>query len=391
MSDVRLIRGDEATDILTAEVWFQRAGNWSLIAEEIGSSVPISGEVVIDWQGTTLRGYVLRSQVVEGVCSAVILGGRGGLAQALPPKMYDLQILASMPLGDILREAGEALAPSSDPAARGRSLSSWVRRAGDAGEQLSALGDAVGAVWRVLADGSVWFGADAFPPAADFDHDVPEGGWHPTFGCLEIVPSALGIMPGQRYSREVAGVTIAGNVAAVCYCTSGDGPSGRIYFQDERAAQADGAAEPLRAFVRETMRGVELLGTFSGQLILQRADGTVDVIPDDKRLPGLTSVRVPVIVPGARLTFFGRARCRFVFEGGDIRYPAVTLYDGGANVAPVARVDDTVEVTLYFTTTVLPTDGVTVVTSVSPTPPGIPIKLVGKITSGSPHLALPRG
>ena len=46
-----------------------------------------------------------------------------------------------------------------------------------------------------------------------------------------------------------------------------------------------------------------------------------------------------------------------------------------------ARVDDEVEVTLYYTTTVVA--GSTVVAALSPTPPGTPLTLKGRITKGS--------
>jgi hypothetical protein len=223
---------------------------------------------------------------------------------------------------------------------------------------------------------------------------VPEGGWQPSFGALRVIPSAIGAVPGDFYSRQVGGVLVAGRVGAAVYAVDASGPSARLYFIDDRAV-ADNQFEPLRAFVRETMRGVELLATYTGRVEAQRSDGTLDVSPDDKRLPPMTGIRVRVPVPGAKLTVEVGSRCQLVFEGGDVQQRVATLYTPGSDVRAVARVDDSVDVgTLQFTAVA---NGVIAGTY---TPPiGSPtvfalntiIPLKGKITSGSPHLALPRG
>lgn len=389
MADVILTAGGEPASILRASLLLNRAGNWSLIAEEIDALSPPTGQVVIDWQGTELRGYVLRSGFEDGLVNAVILGGAGGLTKQLQPKMYDYQLPARMVAEDIVNEAGERLSPLSAPSLVSTTLSSWVRRSGDAGEQLSALADAMGCIWRVELDGSIFIGTDSYQPVSpDWDHTVPQGGWHANFGCLELVPGTIGALPGQRYEREVGGIAIAGRVGTAVYTTGPDGPGARLYFVDERAPQSDNAAEPLRAFVRETMRGVELLAVYTGQVALQRPNGTLDVYPDDKRLPPLTSVRVRVPVPGAKLRVTAGARCQVVFEGGDVRQPVATLYEPGAADKPVGRVGDEVEVELWYTVGADP-DGGSFVQAISGSAGAVKVTLKGVITKGSPDLSLP--
>ena len=397
MSDVTLTASGEPANVVRAPLLLNRAGNWTIIAEEIDAPSPPTGQVVVSWQGAELRGYVLRSDFEDGLVSAVILGGAGGLTKQLQPKMYDYQLPARMVAEDIVNEAGERLSPLSAPALL-QTLASWVRQAGDGGEQLSALCDALGCIWRVELDGSIFIGTDSYPEVSpDWDHTAPQDGWHAAHGMLEVVPGAIGALPGQRYEREVGGITIAGRIGTAVYTTGRDGPGARLYFVDERAPQSDNAAEPLRAFVRETMRGVELLQTFGGQVALQRADGTLDIYPDDRRLPPLTSVRVRVPVPGAKLRVVPGARCQVVFEGGDVRQPRATLYEPGSATAAVARVGDTVALgTLQVTAGVggaitaiswVPPGGGTPVVFSAATPG--PFPLTGKVSSGSPDLSLP--
>lgn len=396
MADVTITRADGSIiNVLQGQLWLQRAGNWCAPLDQIDSTTALAEDerVTITWQGSEYSGYVLRSSVNEGYAQAHVLGGIGGLTKELQPRGYDNQILARVVVGDISRESGEQIAQAST-VALGTAMGSWLRRAGSAGDQLSALADALGFVWRVLPDGSVWIGQDSWQPAQSWDHDVPEGGWQPSFGALRVIPSAIGAVPGDFYSRQVGGVLVAGRVGAAVYAVDASGPSARLYFIDDRAV-ADNQFEPLRAFVRETMRGVELLATYTGRVEAQRSDGTLDVSPDDKRLPPMTGVRVRVPVPGAKLTVPAGSRCQLVFEGGDVQQRVATLYTPGSDVRAVARVDDSVDVgTLQFTAVA---NGVIAGTY---TPPiGSPtvfalntiIPLKGKITSGSPHLALPRG
>lgn len=343
MADVTLTWSGGTSAVACGELWLQRAGNWSAPLRELDAETLPSGPVTLSWQGLDHVGYVLRAGQAESVVSAMILGGRGGLTKKLEAKGYDNQFPVSLVLGDILREAGEQLSPKSDAAVLSQPLSSWLRLAGTAEEQLSLLTDSVGAVWRVLEDGSVWVGIDSYPRVPEFEHTVPDGGWHPTHGLLEIVPSAVGALPGQRYEREVGGAVIAGRIAAAVYCTSGDGPSARLYLADERAPQTDNAMEPLRAFVLETMRGVDLLGTITGKVVMQRPNGTLDVTPDDKRYPPMTGVRIRVPVPGARLSVPANSRCDVVFENGDVRGRVAVAYEPvapGQSTKAVARVGD---------------------------------------------------
>jgi hypothetical protein len=400
VADVTLAAGNNSYSILKAALWVQRAGNWSLIADEIDAESPPAGQVTIDWQGTALRGYVLRSRLEDGLVSAVIFGGAGGLTKPLQPKMYDYQLPARMVAEDIvnqdrLRVPGgdqETLSATAAPALL-QTMASWVRRSGDGGEQLSALCDALGVLWRVQLDGSIFVGTDSYQPVQNWEHDVPQGGWHSTHGCLEVVPSGIGALPGQRYEREVGGIVIAGRIGAATYTTGPEGPGARLYFVDDRAPQSENAAEPLRAFVRETMRGVELLGTFTGKVALQRTNGTLDVYPDDQRLPPMTSVRLRVPVPGAKLRVLSGSRCHIVFEGGDVRQPVATLYEPGGATRAVVRVGDQIDCgTLTITSVAMGVLSGTYVDPFGATTPfsaGTPIPLKGKPVEGSPDLSLP--
>lgn len=336
MSDVYLASAAGEPAIIDGSLRLNRAGNWSILADRMDLENEISGQVTVSWLGSELRGYVLRSRVSDGYCSAVIEGGTGGLTKTAGAKMYDLQITAAVVAQDILTEVGERLDPSSQ---LGAALSSWVRRRSTAAEQLSALCDAIGCVWRVQLDGSIWIGQDTYQPLAGWDHDIPQDGWHALYGALHVDCSAIGALPGRSYVGTLPGLDSPRRILSVLYST-GDGPQAWLYFGDDRAPSSDNAAEALREFVRETMRGVEWYPSFSARVAVQRSDGTLDVYPDDRRLPPVTSVRLRLPVPGAKLTVPPGSQVTILFENGDPRQPVAVAYGTGNPPNAVALVTD---------------------------------------------------
>jgi len=398
MADVHIssISGEPA--IIAGALHRNRAGNWTLIAEKIELESEISGQVTIQWLDLEFRGYVLRSRLNEGFCFAVIEGGAGGLTKQLQPKMYDLQVSAGMVANEIAAESGERISPLS-AAALASPLASWIRRAGSAGEQLSALADAIGAIWRVLPDGSIYIGQDSYTHLSGWDHNVPQGGWNPGFGALSVLSTEMRAAPGLSYVGTIPSLETARRIAAVCH-TTGDGPRTWLYFADDRAPRTDNAAEPLREFIRETMRGTEWYPSFSARVGVQRGDGTLDVYPDDKRLPSLTGVRIRVPAPGAQLMVPPGTQVTILFENGDPRQRVAVAYGEGNPAVAAALVGDAVDLgTLLVTPGVGPLAAT--IASITWTPPGGgspivfspatpgPFSLVGKILGpGSQYLKL---
>lgn len=402
MSDVYLSSLEGQPAIISGTFRRNRAENWTVIADRIDAEQPISGQVVVRWLNADLRGYVVRSEITEGFAVAVIQGGTGGLAKQLQPKMYDFQVSAGIVANDIATEAGERISPAS-AAVLALPLSSWVRRAGSAKDQLTALCDAVGAVWRVELDGSILLIRDTYPAIAGWDHDIPQGGWHARYNALRVVSTELAAGPGQSYTSDLPGLTSPRHIVSVCYCT-GEGPECWLYFAPTAETATDSEAEPLRRFIRETMRDTQYHVTLSGRAAVQRLDGSVDVYPDDKRLPALTNCIVRAPVPGGKVTVNPGTQVVVLFENGDPRQRVIVAYGQGSPTAAMALVGDavncgTITVTPLLTGTppsgtiafayvngngaVMPTMTITIasglVTDVSPPTPMV-WPVLGKIT-----------
>lgn len=135
------------------------------------SETAITGAVTVTDGVSPWKGTVLRSGVVAGVCSATIVGGKGGLRKELGSKSYVGGIARNI-VNDILNESGETLARKAQTASELlQVLNHWTRIGTapgapvTAGEQLASVLEHVGATWRVLPDGTIWIGTPTFKAA----------------------------------------------------------------------------------------------------------------------------------------------------------------------------------------------------------------------------------
>lgn len=392
MADITLApRGaGPAVAVSACDVLFQLAGTWTAYAVLAEADQAPTGKVTLLFFGLELQGFVIRSGTAEGQASLLIAGGNGGLWAELPPRAYQ-QAPLRLPLQDLLTAAGEQLSPFSTTPVLQASLPAWVRRRGEAGRSLDHLADAAGAVWRVQPDGLVFVGLDTWTEAPDFDRTLVHS--DPVAARDDLAPIVPGVLPGQ---------TLGGRkVGTVHYQATADALTARVWYLDPAAPAGEGPLySGLAGLVREVMRGVDWLALYPAKVLVQRADGTLDVVPDSGRLPPLVAVPVRVPVPGARLSVPAGARVLVGFEGGEQARPVAQLYEAGSvGNHPVARQTDGVG---FLVLVISATMAGPVVTSVSwsatrPPPPAISPPVPGvpgtyyetlSITGGSDRLSI---
>lgn len=179
--------------ILRATVHLPLSGVWS--AElEVDTDEDITGACTLEADGSTwLSGTVVEGAVSHGLWRGRIVGGAAGLRGTLSPKAYRDATLADV-LGDALRESGEALSGTSGALAVACRL--WHRTEGAAARTVAAVAAAAGYGWRVLADGSVWLGAESWPDAtaADVtlvDRDPSQRRWVLGGDVISLSPGTL--------------------------------------------------------------------------------------------------------------------------------------------------------------------------------------------------------
>jgi hypothetical protein len=95
----------------------------------------------------------------------------------------------------------------------------------------------------------------------------------------------------------------------------------------------DRLKESLAAVVRAMIPGVDYFGWYRARVIQQKVltSGamTVDVQPDDPRIPGMAGIKLKLGLPATTVTIPPGAYVLVGWEGGDPQRPQAALWDGG--------------------------------------------------------------
>ncbi len=146
---------------------------------------------------------------------------------------------------------------------------------------------------------------------------------------------------------------------------------------------------PLAALIRSVLSRVDYFAFYAAKVVAQSADlSTVDLVPDDTKLPGLQAIPVRLGMPGCAVQVAAGARVLLGFENGDPSRPfaalwgtsGLTLIKLAGGGAAAARNGDSVKVTLTAAdiTQILAPPG-----TAGGACSGGPITLTGNITAGS--------
>lgn len=152
-------------EVISFRLSMPLVGIWTAEVEVDAELVPV-GETTLAFgvenaAPITFAGTVLEQSGFLGRARAFVLGGAGKLHRDLPPRQYQLappRVIVS----SILRDAGETAGDLSS-LDKLPPLPRWVRIAGTGADALSVLCRRRGLSWRVMANGSVWVGVEAWP------------------------------------------------------------------------------------------------------------------------------------------------------------------------------------------------------------------------------------
>lgn len=74
---------------------------------------------------------------------------------------------------------------------------------------------------------------------------------------------------------------------------------------------------------------LDRLALYPARVVSQAADGTLDLVPDDPRVPPCTGVPIRMGLPGASATVPAGGRVLLGYEAGDPSKPCATLWESG--------------------------------------------------------------
>src|SRR5689334_13702722 len=151
--------------VLEGSVRLPRIGVWHADLKLDAHTLP-TGALTLAHEDKRLllKGTLVRGKVEHDTAWVRIAGGAGGLSKMPSAKFYE-QVPLRLPLSDLLREAGETLASSSDSGLLQTPLPAWTRFQATASFALHALLAQANCAWRILPQGVVWVGKDAWTQA----------------------------------------------------------------------------------------------------------------------------------------------------------------------------------------------------------------------------------
>lgn len=127
-----------------------------------------------------------------------IRGGAGGLSKELGPFSYQ-QVTVQAAVTDILKVANEVRSPQSDAELLSRVMSFYHYARTQCGIALKQLLDLFGANWRILPNGQLWMGFDAWP---DNNQPFEVLSTSPHLGRVLLAVEGVGILPGTKLSGK---------------------------------------------------------------------------------------------------------------------------------------------------------------------------------------------
>jgi hypothetical protein len=263
------------------------------------------------WVGT-----VYRAGMSNDSAMVRIVGGAGGLAEEVEPKFY-----RDVDAGQVAREAleavGERLSGDSDSSVVGTKLSAWARMRGPAGEALRALTGSLGAHWRVLADGSVWVGRESWPASRAAPQTLEQA---PQAGMLEVWSEVPDLEPGQ---------TLDGKRLTKVEHRIGE-EIRTLAWTDDEGLPGDDLMDAIEATVRHLTSGVDYLALYLARVVKQNDDGSLELEPDDRRIPGLSKVPIAYGIPGLTAKVASGSRVALAFASGNPAAPVATVWESSS-------------------------------------------------------------
>lgn len=191
---LRLSRPQVGAWVATAEVDYQ------------DSQETFEGLLELRDEAVTYKGTLQTGGTISGVARVDLIGGRGGLMTETRVQHFRDVTVRTL-LDSLLRGVGETLDPTSTRAVVDKRVAFWTFAGERASVALSTLADHLEASWRVLPNGNVWFGVDAFPAAGEallrtllpLDRDDAAGNLLLAAETLELGPGVT--VAGHRVGR----------------------------------------------------------------------------------------------------------------------------------------------------------------------------------------------
>lgn len=191
--------------VVEARLQVPRFGAWTgdiVVDAQTAAKVPTGAAVTISFAGQlSFKGTSYRADAYAQTVMLRVVGGTNGLATDCKPRFYNGPSIG-LPVNDLVSDARETLSSTSDQNALSFNLPMWTMVQQNVALALSSLAAAgpAGTVWRVLPDGSIFFGVDGYPTSQLTDYDLID--FAPQEGMQVIAAELPNVFPGQTFANQ---------------------------------------------------------------------------------------------------------------------------------------------------------------------------------------------
>jgi hypothetical protein len=292
---------------------------------DCGDASKLNGAVDVDIADGQLifSGTASIEDVFNGTARARVIAGKGGMAKPAQPKSYQ-QVTVKVILGDLLGAAGESQSATADVAVLATQLDNWCVTLMPVADAVGLLLDHVGAVWRMLPDGTFWCGHDTWPDsglAFTVEHDDK------AHQQIVVTLEAPLILPGTALDGRNASYVE----------THVDHREVRSTVWLATAASPDRLRDPAVAMTRSALSHVDFLGLYRCNVVTQSGQ-SFDLVPEDERLPpqGFKAVPLRSGIPGLTVQVPAGSTLLLGWLGGDPSQPYCMLWQGGEAITSLS-------------------------------------------------------
>lgn len=323
---------------ITAELRLSRMGEWYCDLD-LDQETTEKGKVKFQLDDLDFTGTAIPEQTgTDGARAKVkVMAGNGRIRRKIGAHSYTgaTGVKVGTVVRDILKDCGEDLSDLSDAETLDKKLPRWhVPAETTAARALTKLAEACDGAWRMLRDGTVWFGAETWPEVE------PEGtltGEDWSGGCLTLASETPNMVPGTVYQGQ--------KVEEVVHRYGSN-----LRTEIRTASTGSALAKALRGKQQE----IDYSREYPCKVVTQHPDGTLQLLPDDEIMRGAGLDKVPIRygLPGFRAYLRSGARCHLAFAAGDPARPFAhnwesdpdgvdrVVYIVNGREAPLARLGD---------------------------------------------------
>lgn len=294
---------------------------WTVdLTADLSDASKLTGAVTVDINDGALqyKGTAVAVDVFADTVRARIVAGAAGLSKQATPKFYQSPSIKII-LQDLLAAAGETLSSTADSSVLGSRLQTWTVIAMPVADAIGMLMDEVGASWRMLPDGTFWCGSETWSDSGLTYTIEKEDHAHRN---LVVTMEAPLLLPGTSLGGRKISYVESHVGSHEVTCTAWLATSG----------SADRIRDPMVATTKSAVPHLDYLAPFRCRVAAQSSDlTTLDLIPDDARLPaaGFKSIPLRHGLPGCKVQVSAGTYVLLGWMGGDPQKPFCSLWEGG--------------------------------------------------------------